>query len=702
MTQARLEPVGPGVWKISLGQPEAATPVRLRHRAVAADRMAALPQAECPFTAADFLTEKTSRGFTVALPLGKGEQLYGLGLQLKSVNQRGQKKTLRVNSDPIADLGDSHAPVPFYVSTAGYGVLVDTARYATFYMGSAAVRSGPLCRQPEWTASGDRAVTDQAASAEELYASQRHQRPVDVVVDIPAAAGVDIYVFAGPTMRDAIARYNLFSGGGCVPPRWGLGVWYRPHGSFSQQQAEELAAAIHADAIPCDVYGLEPGWLSAAYSSTWMWNEKFPDPGEFVRRMAEIGMKVNLWIHLFTHVNNPLYERLAPLSGTVGVWNGLVPDLTLPQTRALVANHFEHTHVCHGASGYKIDECDNSDFIPSPWSFGEFGQFPSGLDGEQYHSLFGPSCQETVESIFRRRDERTYGQVRNAHALAANYPFVLYSDLYGHRDFIRGLVNTGFSGLLWSPEVRDAASAEDLIRRLQSVVLSPQALINAWYIKHPPWKQWVTDDNNAGRFLPDAEQLTASCRKILELRMALVPYLYAAFYRYHLEGVPPFRAPVADWPDDANLFNIEDQWMIGDRMLAATVVAGQPERDVVLPPGAWRDFWTGQPLEGGRSIRVAVPLERTPLFVRDNCLLPLANPTLNTADPASFELDVQVFGNGGLGATLFEDDGKTYGYERGEYTRVELTWNAVDRVGGVHRADRNDFPTYRVSRWVQR
>ena len=73
--------------------------------------------------------------------------------------------------------------------------------------------------------------------------------------------------------------------------------------------------------------------------------------------------------------------------------------------------------------------------------------------------------------------------------LAAPYPYVLYSDLYDHKEFIRGVANMGFSGLLWTPELRNGESTEDLIRRLQSVVLSPMALINAWYIKNPPWKQ---------------------------------------------------------------------------------------------------------------------------------------------------------------------------------------------------------------------
>ena len=91
----------------------------------------------------------------------------------------------------------------------------------------------------------------------------------------------------------------------------------------------------------------------------------------------------------------------------------------------------------------------------------------------------------TIEDIYIRRNQRTYGLIRNNGALAASLPLALYSDLYDHRDFLRGVSSAGFSGLLWTPEVRDAADTEDLIRRIQSVVLSPLALINAWYIRVP-------------------------------------------------------------------------------------------------------------------------------------------------------------------------------------------------------------------------
>ena len=87
--------------------------------------------------------------------------------------------------------------------------------------------------------------------------------------------------------------------------------------------------------------------------------------------------------------------------------------------------------------------------------------------------------------------------MRSSGALAAPYPYVLYSDLYDHQEFIHGVAKMGFSGLLWTPELRDAKSPEDLVRRLQCVALSPLALINAWYIKNPPWKQVDREANNA-------------------------------------------------------------------------------------------------------------------------------------------------------------------------------------------------------------
>jgi alpha-D-xyloside xylohydrolase len=686
-----MDQIYPGIYKLTFGQPEGITPVMVRSIAPAHDRLAILPEASCPIDSADIEGWKSRRGYHLRLPLRQEEQVFGLGLQLLSFNQRRHKKTLRVNSDPIADLGDTHAPVPFYVTTGGYGVLVDTARYATFTIAAAQ----PVWSDPPKPVPGE----DPAASLQALIDHVSRDRGGPVLVDIPAADGVTIYLFAGPTMLEAVQRYNLFSGGGCLPPRWGLGVWYRGKSSFDQVEMASLAASLRSDRMPCDVLGLEPGWQSHAYSCSFTWSEKFPDPEGMIKRLAVQGFRVNPWTHAFVHPSAPFYLTVRPYSGDYQVWDGLVPDFLTEGARRIFTEYFGREHVDLGISGYKLDECDNSDFNGVQWSFPESSTFPSGADGEQMHSLFGLLFQEMILSLYRQRGQRTYGLARSSHALAAAYPFVVYSDLYGHREFIRGVVNSGFSGLLWTPEVRDARSEEDLIRRLQSVVLSPLALINAWYIANPPWKQWRMAENNAGQFLADWQTLEDACREVLELRMRLVPYLYAAFYQYCLDGTPPWRALALDHPHDAETWRIDDQFYIGDRLVAAPVIAGQSRRKVYLPKGVWYDFWSGAPVAGGQWFTVEVSLPHIPLFVKGGCVLPVAVPTLHTEDKMSFRLEARIYGDGAEACTLYEDDGKTLAYQQGEYNSATLAWSGEHQRGEIKRVGKPAGEPYQVTAW---
>jgi alpha-D-xyloside xylohydrolase len=689
-----MEQIYPGVWKITLGEPERATPVTMRYQPPDAASLHALAApGDSPFTAEQVTWRRMARGCVAQLPLAEDEQIYGLGLQLLSHNQRNQKKTLRVNSDPKADLGDSHAPVPFYVSTRGYGVLVDTARYATFYIGCARPRKDRLDSTPAGVKSSA------IFSAQDLYETRKHDGDSSVTVEVLSAPGVDIYLFAGPSMLAAVQRYNLFSGGGCLPPRWGLGVWYRCRADFDQQQVLQFADDFRRDEIPCDVLGLEPGWQTHSYSCSFVWSDKFPNPRELAGNLAKRHYRLNLWTHAFTHATSPIYGDLFPYSGDYEVWQGLVPDLTIPQARQIMGQCFTQQQVDLGVAGYKLDECDNSDYINPPWSFPELSQFPSGLDGEQLHSLFGLAFQETVDAIYRARNQRSYHDVRSSHALAAPYPFVLYSDLYDHSDFIRGVVNCGFSGLLWTPEVRHATSVEDLVRRLQAVVMSPQALINAWYIKNPPWKQWDTQQNNAGTFAPNWQEVESICRDTQRLRMQILPYLYTAFYRYRTEGLPPFRALVMDYPSDPNTWQVDNQYMMGDRILVAPLVAGQKTRPIYLPEEAWHDFWTNKVYAGGTTIEYEAPLTVIPTFVKDGAVLPLATPTLHTGDPRSYALEVRVYGDGHLPMALIEDDGETFDYLNGHLNRVTLTWDARTEQGSLTREGSANVPYYTVNQW---
>ena len=669
MSAKLIESVAPGVWRFRFGEPEQVTPVSVRQSGIRREAMLALPAvAEMPLNAERIRFRTAARGCVVELPLERNEGLYGLGLQLKSYLQTGKKKMLRVNSDPVADTGDSHAPVPFYVSTGGYGVLVDTCRYASFYCGTHAAPGQMEARARE---KQDQAIAESTAELYKVRAAGDR-----VVVDIPVAQGVDVYVFGGPALAQAVQRYNLFSGGGCLPPLWGLGGWYRCHGNSTATEVVALVDRLQQDQLPFDVIGLEPGWQTKTYPSTFVWSpERFPDPDALIATVKGKGCRLNLWEHAFVHPESPIMKEIRPHCGDALAFDGLVPDFLTADAQRVFGDHHERTLVARGVSGFKLDECDHSDFISYAWSFPEWARFPSGVDGEQMHSLFGVRYQEVMDRIFRRRDQRHYSQVRSSHALAAPLPYVLYSDLYDFRDFLRGLVNGGFSGLLWCPEVRHASSVDDLVRRMQAVALSPQALVNAWYIRNPPWQQVDTGLNNKGVTMAESTEATELVRQALHLRMRLLPYLYAAFARYRQEGLPPFRALVMDDPEDRAGWGIDDQFLIGDALLAAPVAPGQKERAIYLPRGGWYDFHTGQRHEGGKSVTFPAPLAWIPLFVREGTVLPLAEPVEHTAADTVFQITPTVFGVDHATGRLFEDDGETYAHETGACAWVRLEWS---------------------------
>ena len=345
-----------GIWKYTFGQPEKMTPCSVLGIRADGAALDALPHvAESPLPAESISFCRTARGCTLTLPAGEGEAFFGTGLQLKSVNQTGRKKHLRVNSDPVSDTGDSHAPVPFYLSSRGYGVYVDTARYLSMYFAS---------HDPNESEASEGHHRETADSTEQLYGTFQTGRRRRVLVDIPAAQGVDIYIFGGPSMLEALQRYNLFSGGGALPPLWGLGVWYRGYSRANAADVLRQAGMIREEHLPCDVFGLEPGWQTCAYSCSYAWNtESFPSPQELIDTLGREGFRVNLWEHIFVHRRSAVHDALATLSGDYRVWDGLVPDYSLPEAARVYAAHHKQTLVDKGVCGFKLDECDGSDFI---------------------------------------------------------------------------------------------------------------------------------------------------------------------------------------------------------------------------------------------------------------------------------------------------------------------------------------------------
>ena len=668
-----MEQIAKGVWKAVLGEPEELTPVYFREGSIRSEALESMGEASLPEALSRLHYEVTVRGITVTIPMSTTEDIFGFGLQLKSLNQAGRKRRIRVNSDPPADTGESHAPAPFYVSSAGYGLFVDTFRYADFYMGTS-VRKG---------VSADKREVNQKHkefSESALYAFKRASEEREIIIDIPGAKGITLYFFAG-NISEAVRRYNLFSGGGCLIPMWGLGVWYRIYGGSDQAKALSLAEEFRREQIPVSVLGLEPGWHSHSYSCTYQWSSMFPDPDRMTGELRSRGYQVNLWEHAFVYPAAEFYDELLPYSGSYEVWNGLVPDFADPSACEIFGGYHEKNFIEKGIGGFKLDECDNSDYNPSNWSFPDSTSFPSGMDGEQMHNAIGVLYQKLLNRLYRKHGKRTASQVRSSGALAAPYPFFLYSDLYGHRDFIRGMASAGFSGLLWSPEVRSCVSGEDLLRRVETVVFSPQALLNCWRIPNPPWKQVDTAKNLADEWMENSEYYTEVCRRYLSLRMSLLPYLYSAYMEYYLTGRPPVRALVMDYEKEERAAQIDSEYLFGDSLLVCPLTLEDgTERTIWLPEGRWHSFFTGEILEGGREYTIHADYDEIPVYVKDGALLPLAQPVPYVDENTVFQVRIRSYGSGEGSFILYEDDFTGLAAEKGDYNTLTVTRDQAGRI----------------------
>ncbi len=687
-TQSSMEQIANGIWKLIIGEPEALTPAAFQIEPMKTKALNKLPHRDrIPGIYKEMEYKIGVRGVTVTLSMDTGEDIYGFGLQLKSMNHAGRKRRIRVNSDPPADTGESHAPAPFYISTAGYGLMADTFRYADFYMGTNSEK-GVSSLKTEIN------LKHKEFSESALYALKRAKEKRKIIIHIPHVKGIVLYLFSGELL-EIVQRYNLFSGGGCLPPMWGLGVWYRAYGGSDQEKILQIGKELRKDGIPVDVLGLEPGWQSHSYSCTYAWSSLFPQPDRMIKALSSQGFKINLWEHAFVYPASEIYDKLLPYSGDYEVWNGLVPDFADKKVWEIFGGYHEKELVEKGIYGFKLDECDNSDYNPSNWSFPDDSEFPSGLDGEQMHNGIGYLYQSMIHWIYKKRNIRTLSQTRSSGALSAPLPFVLYSDLYDHRDFIRGMVTSGFCGMLWSPEVRSCENPQDLLRRVETVVFSAQALLNCWRIPNPPWKQVDTEKNLNNEFMEEWEDYTEVCRKYLSLRMSLLPYLYSAFVQYHQKGIPPVRAVILDYPEDERAAALDDQYMFGDSMMVCPLTLEDGTfRKVWLPEGKWYHFFTGEVFTGGQEYEISAEYDQIPVFVADGALIPLAEPVSYVAADTVFQIQIRSYGNGESYFPLYEDEFETEeDLEKGNVVMIKrdsegkVTWKCYGTGAGRYTFD---------------
>ena len=653
--------MAPGVWRAQVGKPETLTLLGAAGARPAVAGLRKLPDAPFPLDQREIVARRWGWKTAVRFPLALGEDVYGLGVDFKTMRRTGS--TFQLHVDHWGGVtGRTHAPVPLYVSTKGYAVLFNTARYLSVNVGLG-VRLAAREKPP---------LIDRTTG--KGWAAQPRSDSVEALAN---AEGMEVFVFAGPTPLDAVRRYNLYGGGGALPPKWGLGFLARTPTRYSAEQALGEIAEFRRHGIPLDMLGLEPGWHDHAYPCSFEWDaRRFPDPRQFLADVERQHVRLNLWFNPYVSPTAPLYRRLLPYAGTHLVWNGIVPDYTLPAPRRIFAEHLEREVVGvnpRAVGGFKIDEVDGYDRYLWP----DAATFPSGRDGEQLRQTYGLLVQRIVYDLFRRHNRRTLGQVRGTNAGASSLPFVIYNDNYAFDEYITAVGNSGFAGVLWSPEVR-GGRGEEMLRRTQAVVFSPLALFNGWATDDKLWTHAEVKDD---------------IRAAILLRMRLLPYLYTTFAQYHYEGTPVVRPMqlVAGFKAAAQaeaggrldatanpyavgrVAEVKDQYMFGDALLVAPIPPGVKTRKVVLPAGRWYDFYTGELAGEDQTVEVSPPPSRIPLFVRDGGLIPLIGERQWAPAPEEvLPLEVRHYGERPGEIALYDDDGETFDYERGDHSWTRL------------------------------
>ena len=649
---------GQGIWKISVGRQEKVTllsELDITPQWKAIEEIGDAPLAIDP---KDVKTEVVDGKTYIRFPLDKDEKIFGLGLNFKTVEQRGRVMRLHVDHYGGSDNGRTHAPIPFFVSSKGYGALINSARYIDVWVGTSVRQDSsnpPVAKDrntdKDWTA-------------------QPYSDNLEFLIP---AEGAEVIVFSGKTMLDVVRRYNLYNGGGCLPPKWGLGFWHRVPSLFTDTEIEREVQEFRDKGFPLNVVGLEPGWMTASYPCTYEWdNTRFPNPQAFTKKMKESNIQTNLWMNPYISPKGELYDRIKPYTSSHTVWCGIVPDYMMSEAQRILIDHFKKHQLNLGVSGYKMDENDGYD----SWLWPDVASFPSGTSAEQMRQIYGSLMQKVTTQMYKDENKRTYGLVRAANAGTTSFPYVIYNDYYNHHDFITALVNSSFIGVLWTPEVRASRTSEEWLRRMQTVCFSPLAMLNAWADGTKPWT------------FPEVAE---SVKAISLLRMQLIPYLYTAFADYTFKGTPPVRAMNLEegYNMDEKMLQVsfdatnnpyalaikkevKDQFMVGNSLLVAPLFEGEKERKVILPKGKWYDFYTGEFAGEGEIISVSPGLDKIPVYVKDGGIVPMF-PPIRQIDNKQYPLEVRHYGNAPGIYDLYDDDGETFNYQKGEFVRIVLT-----------------------------
>jgi len=496
-----------------------------------------------------------------------------------------------------------------------------------------------------------------------------------------SAVPTDIFVVAAQEPAEVMAEFARLTGHPAMPPLWALGYQQSHRTLADRAEVLSIAQTFRQKKLPCDVLiylgtGFCPSGWNTGHGSFTFNPSVFPDPKAIIDQMHA------LHFHVVPHV----VIRSRSLAGSV---KDVVPKEGLDERNAASYWNSHRGVFALGIDGWWPDEGDALDVAS------RLARIRMYYEG----------------SLADRPNERPYVLHRNGYVGMQRYGAFLWSgDVHSTWETLRAhipvAINTGLSGIpYWGTDTGGFVPTKDLtgelyVRWFQFSAFCPlfRSHGRTWKLRLP-WG-WNTGELGPSEIRtygdaanPGPEELHNAvvepiCRKYLELRYRLLPYLYSVVRESCLTGLPIIRALWLHYPDDPVACRCGDQFLFGPSILVAPVTEkGATSRRLYLPRGLWCDFWTGEAVEGGKEIDRAVDLATLPFYVRAGAILPIGPVKQHTSEPVDGSLSLRVYPGAPGHFQLYEDDGTSDAYTKGDWMGIDLGWDDRGRVLSLRLAD---------------
>ncbi len=527
-----------------------------------------------------------------------------------------------------------------------------------------------------------------------------------------AGTDLDYYFIRGENLDQVQAGYRGLTGKAVMLPRWAYGFWQSRQRYNTQAEVVDTVRRYRELNLPIDnvvqdwFYWPENAWGSHQFDPA-----RFPDPTQMVRDVHAMNANIIISVWPKFYPTTEHYKQLEAIGGMytrnveMGARDWVGPgyansfyDAYLPAARDLYWRQMSDSFKGMGFDGWWLDSVEpdmhsNLDIPERTLRMGPTAAGPGALVFNSYPLVNA----EGVYQRFRAEqpDTRTYILTRSAWGGLQRTGSTLWSgDVVARWDDLREQVsagvNAGLSGLPnWTHDIGGFAVEA---RYSNPAGMTPENKAE-WEELNLRWFQFGAFSpifRSHGEFplrevynlAEPGTDLYAAFGDQMRLRYRLMPYIYTlAGDTWHRDATI-MRGLAMDFADDRKVLDINDQYLLGPSLMVAPVHEYRARsRGVYFPAGAdWYDLYTGRKQAGGREVTVEAPLDRIPVYVRAGSILPTGPQVQYTAEKLDGPITLTVYQGADGSFDLYDDAGTTYGYERGEFSRIPLRW---DQRSGV-------------------